>query len=103
MKRGIRIDHFLFSPGVAQRLEQCEIDRHPRSDVLNFSHRSYLLFRRTALLASVLGENPKYPIRNTELDERLTPGSRGQRESLELEWHCRQFDFGGIRSGFVIR
>ena len=28
--RGIRIDHFLLSPAVAERLERCEIDRGPR-------------------------------------------------------------------------
>ncbi len=28
--RGIRIDHFLLSPGAAERLEGCEIDRGPR-------------------------------------------------------------------------
>jgi exodeoxyribonuclease III len=29
--RGIRIDHFLLSPKVAERLESCEIDRGPRA------------------------------------------------------------------------
>jgi exodeoxyribonuclease-3 len=29
--RGIRIDHFLLSPDLAQRLESCEIDRGPRA------------------------------------------------------------------------
>jgi exodeoxyribonuclease III len=29
--RGIRIDHFLLSPDIAQRLESCEIDRGPRA------------------------------------------------------------------------
>lgn len=29
--RGIRIDHFLLSPGLAQRLESCEIDKAPRA------------------------------------------------------------------------
>jgi exodeoxyribonuclease-3 len=29
--RGIRIDHFLLSPALAPRLEQCEIDRSPRA------------------------------------------------------------------------
>ena len=29
--RGIRIDHFLLSPELAQRLESCEIDRGPRA------------------------------------------------------------------------
>ena len=29
--RGIRIDHFLLSPGLAERLETCEIDRTPRA------------------------------------------------------------------------
>lgn len=28
--RGIRIDHFLVSPGLAERLESCEIDKGPR-------------------------------------------------------------------------
>jgi exodeoxyribonuclease-3 len=28
--RGIRIDHFLLSPTLANRLEGCEIDRGPR-------------------------------------------------------------------------
>jgi exodeoxyribonuclease-3 len=29
--RGIRIDHFLLSPGLAQQLESCEIDKGPRA------------------------------------------------------------------------
>jgi exodeoxyribonuclease-3 len=29
--RGIRIDHFLLSPKVAERLQSCEIDRGPRA------------------------------------------------------------------------
>jgi exodeoxyribonuclease-3 len=29
--RGIRIDHFLLSPELAQRLESCDIDRQPRA------------------------------------------------------------------------
>ncbi len=29
--RGIRIDHFLLSPALAQRLEKCEIDKGPRA------------------------------------------------------------------------
>jgi exodeoxyribonuclease III len=29
--RGIRIDHFLLSPGLSQRLESCEIDKGPRA------------------------------------------------------------------------
>ncbi len=29
--RGIRIDHFLLSPGLAERLESCEIDKGPRA------------------------------------------------------------------------
>jgi exodeoxyribonuclease-3 len=29
--RGIRIDHFLLSPALAQRLESCEIDKTPRA------------------------------------------------------------------------
>ncbi|HTU46333.1 MAG TPA: exodeoxyribonuclease III [Bryobacteraceae bacterium] len=29
--RGIRIDHFLVSPGLARRLESCEIDKGPRA------------------------------------------------------------------------
>ena len=29
--RGIRIDHFLLSPKVAERLQSCEIDRRPRA------------------------------------------------------------------------
>ena len=29
--RGIRIDHFLLSPGLAQRLHSCEIDKGPRA------------------------------------------------------------------------
>lgn len=29
--RGIRIDHFLLSPELAQRLESCEIDKRPRA------------------------------------------------------------------------
>lgn len=30
--RGIRIDHFLLSPGLAGRLKKCEIDRGPRAE-----------------------------------------------------------------------
>jgi exodeoxyribonuclease-3 len=30
--RGIRIDHFLLSPGAAARLERCEIDKGPRAE-----------------------------------------------------------------------
>jgi exodeoxyribonuclease-3 len=29
--RGIRIDHFLLSPGLKERLESCEIDKGPRA------------------------------------------------------------------------
>jgi exodeoxyribonuclease-3 len=29
--RGIRIDHFLLSPKLAERLVSCEIDKEPRS------------------------------------------------------------------------
>jgi exodeoxyribonuclease III len=29
--RGIRIDHFLLSPGLAERLQECEIDKGPRA------------------------------------------------------------------------
>ena len=32
LNRGIRIDHFLLSPGVAARLTRCEIDRDPRGE-----------------------------------------------------------------------
>ena len=36
--RGIRIDHFLLSPKLALRLEKCEIDRGPRSQVKPSDH-----------------------------------------------------------------
>ncbi len=36
--RGIRIDHFLLSPALAGRLEKCEIDRGPRSQVKPSDH-----------------------------------------------------------------
>ena len=29
--RGIRIDHFLMSPSIAERLVSCEIDKEPRA------------------------------------------------------------------------
>jgi exodeoxyribonuclease-3 len=36
--RGIRIDHFLLSPGLAARLEQCEIDKVPRAQEAPSDH-----------------------------------------------------------------
>ena len=36
--RGIRIDHFLLSPALADRLVKCEIDRGPRSQVKPSDH-----------------------------------------------------------------
>jgi exodeoxyribonuclease-3 len=36
--RGIRIDHFLLSPSAAERLEKCEIDRGPRSQLKPSDH-----------------------------------------------------------------
>ncbi len=36
--RGIRIDHFLLSPRLTERLESCEIDMHPRAQAKPSDH-----------------------------------------------------------------
>ncbi len=36
--RGIRIDHFLLSPTLADRLEGCEIDKGPRAQEKPYDH-----------------------------------------------------------------
>ncbi|HEV2274563.1 MAG TPA: exodeoxyribonuclease III [Acidobacteriaceae bacterium] len=41
--RGIRIDHFLLSPALAARLEQCEIDKGPRAQERPSDHTPILL------------------------------------------------------------
>jgi exodeoxyribonuclease-3 len=41
--RGIRIDHFLLSPTVADRLEACEIDRGPRAQLRPSDHTPIVL------------------------------------------------------------
>ena len=41
--RGIRIDHFLLSPNLAERLVQCEIDRGPRAQSKPSDHTPILV------------------------------------------------------------
>lgn len=41
--RGIRIDHFLLSPKLAERLESCEIDRGPRAQEKPSDHTPVVL------------------------------------------------------------
>jgi exodeoxyribonuclease III len=41
--RGIRIDHFLLSPALAERLEACEIDKEPRAQEKPSDHAPILL------------------------------------------------------------
>jgi exodeoxyribonuclease III len=41
--RGIRIDHFLLSPSVAQRLQSCEIDKAPRAQEKPSDHTPIVL------------------------------------------------------------
>ncbi len=41
--RGIRIDHFLLSPGVAERLVSCEIDKGPRGQEKPSDHTPILV------------------------------------------------------------
>jgi exodeoxyribonuclease-3 len=41
--RGIRIDHFLLSPALVQRLEKCEIDKGPRAQEKPSDHTPILL------------------------------------------------------------
>jgi exodeoxyribonuclease-3 len=41
--RGIRIDHFLLSPKLADRLIDCEIDRTPRAQVRPSDHTPVIL------------------------------------------------------------
>lgn len=42
--RGIRIDHFLVSPKLAERIEKCEIDRTPRSFERPSDHAPIMLW-----------------------------------------------------------
>ena len=44
--RGIRIDHFLLSPALADRLERCEIDTGPRSQEKPSDHTPIMLALR---------------------------------------------------------
>lgn len=44
--RGIRIDHFLLSPGLAERLESCEIDKGPRQKEKPSDHTPIVLTLR---------------------------------------------------------
>jgi len=46
--RGIRIDHFLLSPGVSGRLEECEIDKGPRALEKPSDHTPVILRLREA-------------------------------------------------------
>jgi exodeoxyribonuclease-3 len=46
--RGIRIDHFLLSPPVAERLAGCEIDRAPRGEEKPSDHTPIVLELRSA-------------------------------------------------------
>ena len=46
--RGIRIDHFLLSSAVAERLESCEIDKGPRGELRPSDHTPILLSLRQA-------------------------------------------------------
>jgi exodeoxyribonuclease-3 len=41
--RGIRIDHFLLSPGLAERLKGCEIDKEPRTQEKPSDHTPILV------------------------------------------------------------
>jgi len=41
--RGIRIDHFLLSPGLAARVQFCEIDRIPRAEEKPSDHTPIVL------------------------------------------------------------
>ena len=41
--RGIRIDHFLVSPAILDRLEGCEIDRAPRAQPKPSDHTPIVL------------------------------------------------------------
>ena len=41
--RGIRIDHFLLSPALAERLTSCEIDKTPRSQLKPSDHTPILI------------------------------------------------------------
>ena len=44
--RGIRIDHFLLSPTLADRLEECEIDRGPRAHEKPSDHAPIIVMLR---------------------------------------------------------
>lgn len=41
--RGVRIDHFLLSPSLTERLERCEIDRAPRAQTRPSDHTPILV------------------------------------------------------------
>ncbi len=46
--RGIRIDHFLLSPALAERLDRCEIDKTPRAQEKPSDHTPILIHLRSA-------------------------------------------------------
>lgn len=48
--RGIRIDHFLLSPALAQRLESCEIDKAPRALEKPSDHTPIIVQFRSGLV-----------------------------------------------------
>jgi exodeoxyribonuclease III len=48
--RGIRIDHFLLSPALTDRLEECEIDRGPRALEKPSDHTPILIKLRPSVL-----------------------------------------------------
>ena len=54
--RGIRIDHFLFSPALAERLISCEIDRTPRGQEKPSDHTPIVVELRSS--KSTVSENP---------------------------------------------
>jgi exodeoxyribonuclease III len=41
--RGIRIDHFLLSPALADRLDECEIDKGPRTQEKPSDHTPIII------------------------------------------------------------
>jgi len=58
--RGIRIDHFLLSPGLAQRLESCEIDKGPRALDSPRTTRPFLLNCTVSFASSgPIGNRPR--------------------------------------------
>jgi exodeoxyribonuclease-3 len=55
--RGIRIDHFLLSTGLAQRLESCEIDKGPRALDKPSDHTPILARFRDSITTSLPASN----------------------------------------------